>query len=175
MFYIDTDNIVGIIGLRNVITGDWVNDATVTGILYELPALHPDAAAVVDKGAGNVGIPCTAHGLSTGDSIRLERFENYNGVYIIQGITANEIVITATYEVETLTGEEFVYSAIEGTADTPIEFTYEDGSDGNYHGKIPSADAPLLQGESYMLCIKEVSGSEVALAKVIYQAGYQGL
>jgi len=175
MWYIDTDNVIRVVGLRNVVTFDYVNDATVTGILYELPALHPDAAAAVDKTAGKVGIPCTGHEQVAGDSIRLERTQNYNGAFVLQaGTTANELVITATYAAETFTGEEFIYCAIVGTAAVPITFDYEFGSDGNYVGKVPYT-TPLLQEESYMMCIKEVSGSEQVLAKIIYRAGFQGM
>ena len=175
MWYIDTDNVIRVVGLRNVVTSAFVNNATITGILYELPALQPDAAAAVDKGAGKVGIPCTGHGLSAGDSIRLERTISYNGAFILDaGTTVDELVITTTYTAETFTGEEFIYCAIVGTATVPITFTYEYGSDGNYVGKIPYT-TPLLQGESYMMCIKEVSGSEQVLAKIIYRAGFQGM
>jgi len=173
MWWIDTDNVISVRGLRNVITQDYVNTATVTGILYALPALHPEGSAV-DKGAGAVGIPCTAHGLAADESIRIERTKNYNGEYIVVGITANEIIINATYRPETFTGDEFIYKAIVGRVGAPITFTYETASNGNYNGKIPS-DAPLLQEESYMLCICEVSEGEQVLAKVFARASFQGL
>ena len=175
MWYIDTDNVIRVVGLRNVVTSAYVNDATVTGILYELPALHPNAAVAVDKGAGKVGIPCEAHNQVAGDSIRLERTISYNGAFVLDaGTTVDELVIVTTYVAETFTGEEFIYCAIVGTAAVPITFTYEYGSNGNYVGKIPYT-TPLLQDESYMMCIKEVSGSEQVLAKIIYRAGFQGM
>jgi len=164
-----------VVGLRNVVTSAYVNNATITAILYDLPALNPDVTAAVDKGTGKVGIPCTGHLLSVGDSVRLERSLNYNDVFVLDaGTTVNELVITATYAAETFTGEEFIYKAIVGTKAAPITFSYEYGSDGNYVGKIPYTTS-LLQGESYMLCLKEVSGSEQVLAKIIYEAGFQGM
>lgn len=176
MWYLDTDNVIRIVGLRNVVTGAYVNNATVTGILYKLPAISPDAAAVVNKGdATTVGIPCTGHGLSEGDTVRLERFQNYNGIFDLHAdTTVNELVITAVYAAEVLTGEEFIYCAIVGTTSVPITFSFEFGSNGNYVGKFPYT-TPLLQGESYMMCIKEVSGTEQVLAKIIYEAGFQGM
>lgn len=156
-------------------TNAYVNSATVTGILYELPTLYPDTAAAVDKGGGTVGIPCNAHGQVEGDSIRIERTQHYNGDYMLEaGTTTNELVITATYVSEVFTGDEFIYPALVGTVDTPITFDYEAYSNGNYIGKIVYS-TKLLQGREYVLCIKEVSGAEQVLAKIIQTAGFQGL
>lgn len=144
-------------------------------MLYKLPALNPDADVAVDKGGGLVGIPCTAHGLTSTDDIRIERSINFNNVYAVHAdTTADEIVITATYVAETFTGNEFIYEAIVGITETPISFSYEAASDGNYIGKIPY-DSGLVQDNDYMLCLKEVSGSEQVLAKIVYTAGFQGM
>lgn len=176
MWYVDTDNVIRVVGLRNVVTSAYVNKAAVTAILYELPALNPDAGAVADLGESKVSIPYTGHTLKDGESVRLERFLNYNDVFVLQtGTTGTDIlVITATYEAETLMGNEFIYKAIVGTKLVPITFSYEYGSDGNYVGKIPYTTV-LLQGASYMMCLKEVSESEQVLAKIIYEAGFQGM
>lgn len=175
MWYIDTDNVISIVGLRNVVSLAYVNDATITGVLYDLPALSPNVAAAVDKSDGKVGIPCTGHGKSSGDSIRIERSINYNSDYMLEtGTTVDELVITATFAAETFTGNEFIYTNAYGTKDAPITFEYTAESDGNYSGKIPYS-APLLQGEEYVLCIKEISGQEQVLAKVIQRAGFQGM
>lgn len=174
MWYIDSDNIIRIEGLRDARTGAYINSATVTAILYELPALHPNAAVAVDKGDGKVGIPCTGHGQVVDDSIRLERTLNYNAPYmVLAGTTANELIITATFVAETFTGEEFIYTAIVGTKDAPITFDAE-GSNGNYVGKIPYTTV-LLQGEEYVMCIREVSETEQVLAKITHTAGFHGL
>lgn len=174
MWFIDTDNIIRVEGLRNVVTGNYVNDATITGILYELPALNPDVAAAVSKAGGKVGILCAGHGRAEGDHIRMERSQNYNADYTLDALTsANELVVTATYVAETFTGEEFIYIAVE-TTPIPVTFSYEAASSGNYVGKIAYTEN-LLQGLDYVLCIKEVSGSEQVLAKVIQTAGFQGL
>ncbi len=177
MWYIDSDNIIRVEGLRNVVTDAYVNDATITGILYELPALNPDAGAATDESDGKVGIPFAGHTLENGDSIRLERGSNYNGDYVLQAETTGTdiLVITATFVTgSTFTGDEFIYTAIVGTADVPITFSYEDASDGNYVGKVAYTEA-LLQGEDYVMCIKEVSGAEQVLAKIVHTAGFHGL
>ena len=73
------------------------------------PKLHQsnlDAASAVDKGGGLVGIPITGHSFVAGDEVIISGTTNYDGTYIIQSISANEIVITATYTAETFTGSE---------------------------------------------------------------------
>ena len=71
------------------------------------------AGAASDKGdSTTVGIPVTAHGLSTdgGDWITFDGTTNYDGTYITHADTStNELVITATYVAETFTGDELVY------------------------------------------------------------------
>ena len=56
----------------------------------------------VDKGAGQVGIPDTAHGFVTGQEILIAGTTNYNGVQTVHSsTTVNEIVITDTFVAET--------------------------------------------------------------------------
>jgi len=96
-------------------------------------------------------------------------------VYLVNAASsANEIVVTTTYAAEIFTGNEFIYTAIHGTEVAPITFGYVANSDGDYVGKFPYT-VKLLQDEDYVLCIKEVSGSEQVLAKVVDVAGFQGL
>lgn len=176
MWYIDSDNVIHIVGLRKAVENTYVNNATITARLYELPALNPDAAAVIDETEGKVGIPCAGHTLKDDETVRLECFKNYTAVYVLQtGTTGTgKLIITATYAAEILKGTEFIYKAIVGTLSVPITFSYIEASNGEYVGKFPYTTL-LLQGESYVLCIKEVSGGEQVLAKVIYQAGFQGM
>ena len=177
MWFIETDNVVRIKNLQNVETEAYVNDATVTGILYRLPALNPNiAGVVVDKAPGTgVGIPITSHGIDVLGSVRLENFVNYNGDFIVlAGTGSDEIVIEDTYVVETLTGEELVYEAVVGTVLAPITFTYVTGTNGDYVGKVPKT-APLIQGIRYMMCVWEITGTEQVLAKIVEEAGFQGL
>jgi len=177
MWFIDTDNIVRIEGLRYTVTGAYVNDlTTIKGIFYKLPVVNPDVGDVVDKGDGiTVGIPFANHGLVGGDSIRLERFVNYNGDFLVHVDTTNdELVITATYVAEKLTGNEFIYVAIAGKVADEIIFTYIEESNGDYVGTIPS-ETPMEQDEDYVLCVKIVKDTEQVLAKITHPAGYQGM
>ena len=72
------------------------------GILLKDFTRFFNAAAAVDKGAGKVGIPDTAHGFATGQSILIAGTTNYNGTFTVDATSsANEIVITATFVAET--------------------------------------------------------------------------
>lgn len=175
-WFIDSDNVVKVKELRDAETETYINDATVTGILYKLPALHPDALnTTVNIGGGLIGILCENHGMSVGDTVRVEHTINYDGEHVLQiGTTLNMIAITASYVVETFTGEEFLYPAIVGTVSSPILFSYVTDSNGDYVGKVPRT-AAFFQDERYMMCIKEVSGLEQVLAKIIDTASFQGL
>lgn len=176
MWYIETDNVIRVKNLQNVESEGYVNDATVTGILYQLPAFSPNVAGVaVDKGSGLVGIPITAHDLTVLGNVRFENSVNYNGDFIVQvGTSTNEVVITATYVAETFIGNELVYKGIVGTSSAPISFSYVENSNGDYVGRVPKT-AALMRGVQYMMCIWEISGSEQVLAKIVEVAGFQGL
>jgi hypothetical protein len=85
---------------------DTFRDVTVqnciNGLLVKDYTRFFNAAAAVDKGAGKVGIPSTAHGFPTGQSITIAGTTNYNGTFTVDATsTANEIVITATFVAET--------------------------------------------------------------------------
>lgn len=64
-------------------------------------------AAAVDKGGGLVGIPLTAQPFATGDGVTIINTVNYDGDYTVDATsTANEVVITATYNAETFDGTD---------------------------------------------------------------------
>lgn len=70
-------------------------------------AVDLDAAAVVNKGGGKVGLPSTAHGLSAGAPVVIAGTTNYDGAYTLQPETrANELVILKAYTAEVLVGTE---------------------------------------------------------------------
>ncbi len=77
-----------------------------------------DATAAVDKTGGEVGIPLTSHGLAAGTYVIISGTINYDGKYLINSTTTNEIVITATYTAETFAGTELIilkYPILSGT------------------------------------------------------------
>lgn len=67
------------------------------------------AGSAVDKGSGKVGLPSTAHGLEPGTPVIISGTDNYDGDYLLASETStNELVITATYAVETVSGTDTV-------------------------------------------------------------------
>jgi len=62
----------------------------------------------VDKGDGTVGIPITAHSFPLSTHVVFVGTTNYDGEYIIQSVSTDEIVIVATYIAETFGGAEEV-------------------------------------------------------------------
>ena len=88
----------GIITLQRVTGG--VFDA----VDYDQISFDIDNAAAVNKGGGLVGIPITAHNFYVDDTTTLAGTTNYDGTYTVVSITANEIVIEATFIPETFAG-----------------------------------------------------------------------
>ena len=67
-----------------------------------------DAAAAVNKGGGEVGLPITGHGFQAGQVVVIVGTTNYDSAFLINSATADEIVITATYVAENFAGTETV-------------------------------------------------------------------
>jgi hypothetical protein len=62
------------------------------------------SGAARDAGSGKVGLPAAAHGLPVGSRIVVSGSAHYAATYtVLRGTTANELLVTATYEAETLT------------------------------------------------------------------------
>ncbi len=78
----------------------------VTEIDFKQETLN-DSAAVTDEGGGIVGLPCTAHGFSSGDWITIAGTTNYDGNYEVEASsTAGSIHVTATYVAENLSNTD---------------------------------------------------------------------
>jgi len=80
-------------------------------------------AAAVDEGGGLVGIPCPSHGYKEGDVILISGSTNYEGSFTLPAQTAgtaDEFIITATFNAETFAGTEVV--AHSGTITIPRAF-----------------------------------------------------
>lgn len=73
------------------------------------PSYLIDNAAAVDKGGGKVGIPVTGQPFAIGEGITIAGTTNYNGNHTVDATsTANEVVITATYQAEVFAGTETI-------------------------------------------------------------------
>lgn len=87
---------------------NWVQDNEASGH-FEGAQQYLDNASAVNKGAGLVGIPCTAHGYDAGQTIELRGTSYYDGSYVLDATTSvNEMVIEASYLSETFSGSETV-------------------------------------------------------------------
>jgi hypothetical protein len=76
---------------------------------FEGVTLTIDNAAAVDKGGGLVGIPLTGQPYSAGDQIEIRDTTNYDGTYSVDATSStNEVVIAASYAVETFSGSETI-------------------------------------------------------------------
>jgi hypothetical protein len=141
--YISSDNLVTLDALTDAETEALVNDATVVISLFNQTTLSPDAAAAVDKGGGEVGIPVTDHGLVAGDYIRIEGSQNYNDEYAVEaGTTTNEIVITETYAAETFLGMEKIYVGVKNGTNLSMSAA---GSGGKYTAILPDTLERMIE------------------------------
>lgn len=103
---IDVNNSTDIIESENAVTA--------------LKVYNIDNAAAVDKGGGLVGVPVTGQPFSTGETVVISGTTNYNGSFTVDASSsANEVVITATYNAETFTAAEEIYAirSIAGDSD----------------------------------------------------------
>ena len=90
-----------------------------TAIKNHFAPRNLSAAPAVSVGGGIVGIPCTAHGFKSGDTIILSGTTNYDGTYTVGGTTTtNQIDITAAFVAETFAitdeAQSGLYDAISG-------------------------------------------------------------
>jgi hypothetical protein len=68
-----------------------------------------DAGVAVDKGDGiHVGIPITGHPFSVGDYVTIAGTDYFDGQRRVEGESANEIVVKATYIAETFSSTDTV-------------------------------------------------------------------
>lgn len=73
-------------------------------------ALEVPAGSMQDKGAGRVGIPFPAHGLSRGAEVSVVGFDAIDGVHtLFKGTSADEIQVVAPYATESLDGSERIH------------------------------------------------------------------
>lgn len=122
-------------------------------------------AAAVDKGGGLVGIPSTAHGFLAGDSVTLAGTSNYDGTYTLGATTsANEMVITATYQVETFAGTETA------TNNEGSNWLDTAGADAN----IPANSDDVVLENSSQSVTSGLDQSGVALATLTARQSFTG-
>lgn len=153
-WYVGSDLYAELEGLRDAKTSAYDNGASVKAYMFESSALHAlDAAAAVDKGGGEVGIPITGHTLIAGGWVRFAGPVNYQAYYEIQSQTTDEIVITATYVAETFTASMNAFRGVVNGCN--ITLAYIGSSDGDYDGVLPKTML-LVKDTTYELFIDVV-------------------
>ncbi len=174
-FWVRTANAVKIVGLKNVETDVWVNDATITAALFNKTALTLDSGAIEsDPTGGKVNIKITGHGLVTGDYGRIFGTLNYDGEHSLTRIDNDIIQFTDTWVDETFDGVETLHSAVKLSSGTwPKTCSYVAASNGNYIGQLPK-EMQLTIDTYYLLFITEISGSDQVLIVKHDQAEYKG-
>ena len=171
--YVETDNLVQITGLYDNQAGSYVNSATILMSLYASTISNPDVGPAVDKGGGEVGIPLTGHSFVTGNRVRLVGTTNYDGEYVLEAATsANELVITETYVVETFLGTEHVYEGIVGALNISVD--YVAASNGNYEAILPNTAMTFYNIEYYMI-FTVVDGASDLMIRKKWRAAYANL
>lgn len=103
-----------------------------------------DATDAVDKGGGNVGLPCTGHPFSAGQTISIYNSTNYSSsnYELSEFTTENELVITETYAAETFDGTQTVSQRI-AVASGPRRATQD--SDGVVYVGVDSGTNPIVK------------------------------
>ncbi len=172
ILYVSSDNLITVEGVKNAILDTYIEDATVKLMVCgEDEVMNIDAEAATDAGGGTVGIPITGHGVAVGKYVRIDGTEHYNEEYVAEAATtADLLVITATYEAETFTGEEKLYPSVSGTASVALSFV--SSSNGDYRGVYPYT-AKLIAEKEYFAIIAIVSGSNKVLIISTWKAHHK--
>ena len=174
--YIGSDTTLRLNGLVNQSgTSDvYVTNATVTATLYEYTRMrHPSRAAAVTLSAGTkTGIPCEAHGFTSGQYVLIHGTLNYDGEYALDATTtADQLVIVASYVAETFTGKETIQRAVPSAR--ALALTYIGSSNGNYKGTVPDT-IDLIHNEQYHLVISVSDGTSTMVDRQLVRAQYHG-
>lgn len=132
----------------NAITFDF--DTNLTGPTNDLSTImkntkHLFTGAVVDKGGGDVGIPVVNHDAVAAGRIKIEGTKKYNGEYTVVSVTADEIVVTATYVAETMRGFETLYVGL--VNGTEISLVYDGDATGGYDAILPYDVEGLIENQ----------------------------
>lgn len=93
----------------------------------------------VDKGTSpaTVGIPVAGHAFKAGHECFLTGTDAYDGAQVIDSVSANEVVIVASFTGETFSSSDTIVSSIKGTSiegtQTTNTFASTSSEDGVYH------------------------------------------
>ncbi len=98
-----------------------------------------DAEDAVDKSTSpaTVGIPVTGHAFLAGHEVTIAGTANYNGSFVIDSVSASEVVIVSAFLAETFSSTDTIVSSIKGESIEGVEttntFAVTVSEDGIYH------------------------------------------
>lgn len=98
-----------------------------------------DSGVAVDKSTSpaTVGIPVTGHAFLAGHEVTIGGTANYNGSFVIDSVTTNEVVIVSSFSAETFSGTDTIVSSIKAESiegvQTTNTFSSTVSEDGVYH------------------------------------------
>ncbi|MBC16557.1 MAG: hypothetical protein CL942_05840 [Desulfovibrio sp.] len=135
-----------------------------------VPTVTLDAAAAVDKGSGKVGLPATGHGLEPGSPVILSGSVAYDGAYVLQPETSDDVlVVAAAFVHETFGGTEEVQLAVEVPLTAGAAVDKGNGMVGlpaSSHGLPVGAEITLIGTTNYdgvHLVRRGTSGNEIVI------------
>ncbi len=73
-----------------------------------VPKSINNGGVAVNIGGGFTGIPSTAHGFSAGEPLTISNTVNYNGTYVAQAVSADQVIIQKTYIAETFGSDDTI-------------------------------------------------------------------
>ena len=84
-----------------------------------------DAEPAVDKSTSpaTVGIPVTGHAFLAGHEVTIAGTVSYNGSFVIDSVTTNEVVIVSAFSAETFSGTDTIVSSIKAESIEGVETT----------------------------------------------------
>lgn len=107
-----------------------------------------DASAAVNKTGGLVGIPVTGHAFLAGDEVTIAGTTNYNGTYTVSSVTANEVVIPATYVAETFSTSDTIVATDCLPEEIKMALSYMIGGALSDEAKMPGIASYSILGKS---------------------------
>lgn len=154
--YIESDNLWRVDTLIDKTDNSAITDATIIATICEdVPLALSEALS--DGGAGEVKFPIAAHGLITGDKVRIVGSVNYDQEIQITRVDDDNITFTDTYVAEAAFSDIEVFVAVASAYQISIHHI----SGGNYRGVLP--DTAHLINEKWYRVFTQVTASGTML------------
>ena len=154
--YIESDNLWRVDSLIDKTDDSAITDATIIASVCKDVALAVEQAPS-DEGGGEVGFKVTAHGLTTGDYIRIVGSINYDQEIDVTVTDADNFTITDTYVAEAVFSTIDIFVVVPNAYQISIPHI----ATGNYRGVLP--DTMHLINELWYRVFTDVNASGTRL------------